>query len=291
MNSVFRTQREKLNSFISARKATQLHVAVNVPDGLYEKCANCHENVLKEDLEQNLFVCPCCCDHRRLHASERLEQIVDIGTFKEMFASKVSQNPLEMPGYSEKLAQNRQKNKMNEAVVTGIGQVGGHEYAIAVMDSYFLMGSMGVVVGEKITLLIELATEKKLPLLIFSTSGGARMQEGILSLIQMAKTSAAIGRHHQASLLYISVLTHPTTGGVSASFASLGDITLAEPCALIGFAGPRVIKQTINKDLPKGFQRSEFLLEKGFVDQVVSRKHLKEVLTKLSKLHQIEVKI
>ena len=290
MNHVFREQREKLNRFSGIRKAAGLHVVVNVPDGLYEKCANCHENVLKEDLEQNLFVCPCCDDHARLHASERLEQLVDAGTFEEVFASEASQNPLEMPGYAEKLIQNRQKNKMNEAVVTGIGQVNGHEYAIAVMDSYFLMGSMGVVVGEKITALIELATEKKLPLLIFSTSGGARMQEGILSLMQMAKTSAAIGRHDQAGLLYISVLTHPTTGGVSASFASLGDITLAEPGALIGFAGPRVIKQTINQDLPRGFQRAEFLLEKGFVDQVVRREHLKDVLTKLSKLHQIEVK-
>lgn len=291
MNSVFREQREKLNRFSGVRKAAQLRVAVSVPDGLYEKCASCHENVLKEDLEQNLFVCPHCDDHARLHASERLAQIVDAGTFEEVFASEESWNPLEMPGYSEKLVQNRQKNKMNEAVVTGVGQINGYEYAIAVMDSYFLMGSMGVVVGEKITALIELATEKKLPLLIFSTSGGARMQEGILSLMQMAKTSAAIGRHHQAGLLYVSVLTHPTTGGVSASFASLGDITLAEPGALIGFAGPRVIKQTINQDLPREFQRAEFLLEKGFVDQVVRREQLKGVLTKLSKLHRIEVKI
>jgi len=267
-----------------------LREVVNIPDGLYEKCVSCHESILKEDLEQNLFVCPHCDHHERLHASVRLEQIVDAGTFEALNAGEVSQNPLEMPGYSEKLAQNRQTNKINEAVVTGICQVGGFEYAIAVMDSYFLMGSMGIVVGEKITALTELATKRRLPLLIFSTSGGARMQEGILSLMQMAKTSAAIGRHHQAGLLYISVLTHPTTGGVSASFASLGDITLAEPSALIGFAGPRVIKQTIGQDLPKGFQRSEFLLEKGFVDQVVKRKDLKELLIKLSKLHQIEVR-
>ena len=290
MNSVFKEQREKLNRFSSVRKPAQLRLVVNVPDGLYEKCVSCQESVLKEDLEQNLFVCPHCDNHARLSASERLKQIVDIGTFEEVFVSEVSRNPLEMPGYSEKLTQNRQKTKMNEAVVTGIGKINGYEYGIAVMDSYFLMGSMGVVVGEKITSLVEMATERKLPLLIFSTSGGARMQEGILSLMQMAKTSAAIGRHHQAGLLYISVLTHPTTGGVSASFASLGDITLAEPDALIGFAGPRVIKQTINQDLPEGFQRSEFLLEKGFVDQVVRRKHLKETLSKLSKLHQTEVR-
>ena len=290
MSSVFREQKEKLNRFSGARETGKLRVVVSIPDGLYEKCESCQESVLMEDFEQNLFVCPHCDDHTRLHASERLEQVVDDGTFREVFASKVSRNPLEMPGYSEKLVQNRQKNKMNEAVVTGIGQINGYEYAIAVMDSYFLMGSMGIVVGEKITALVEMATEKNLPLLIFSTSGGARMQEGILSLMQMAKTSAAIGRHHQAGLLYISVLTNPTTGGVSASFASLGDITIAEPGALIGFAGPRVIKQTINQDLPTGFQRSEFLLEKGFVDQVVRREHLKETLTKLSKLHQIEVK-
>jgi len=290
MNNVFKEQRAKLSRFSGVRETGRLRVAVNVPNGLYEKCTNCHESVLKEDLEQNLFVCPHCDHHGRLRASVRLEQIVDAGTFEEVNAFQISQNPLEMPGYSEKLVQNRQTNKMNEAVITGFGQVGGYKYAIAVMDSYFLMGSMGIVVGEKITALIEMATEKKLPLLIFSTSGGARMQEGVLSLMQMAKTSAAIGRHHQAGLLYISVLTHPTTGGVSASFASLGDISIAEPGALIGFAGPRVIKQTINQDLPTGFQRSEFLLEKGFVDQVVRREHLKEVLTKLSKLHQIEVR-
>ena len=290
MNSAFREQREKLNRFSGVRKTRQLHVVVNVPDGLYEKCGNCQESVLKEDLEENLFVCPYCDDHKRLSAEVRLKQILDEGTFEESFAYETSQNPLEMPGYSEKLTLNRQKNKMNEAVVTGIGQINGYKYAIAVMDSYFLMGSMGMVVGEKVTALTELATEQGLPLLIFSTSGGARMQEGVLSLMQMAKTSAAIGRHHQAGLLYISVLTHPTTGGVSASFASLGDITLAEPGALIGFAGPRVIKQTINQDLPKGFQRSEFLLEKGFVDQVVRRESLKEMVIKLSQLHQIEVK-
>jgi len=291
MNSVFKRQRKKLNRFSTIRKPERLHVVANIPDGLYEKCGNCHKNILKEDLQQNLFVCIYCDNHARLRASERLKQVVDAGTFEEYFASEISQNPLEIPGYSEKLAQNRQKNRMNEAVITGVGQVNGYEYAIAVMDSYFLMGSMGVVVGEKITALVELATERRLPLLVFSTSGGARMQEGILSLMQMAKTSAAIGRHHQAGLLYISVLTHPTTGGVSASFASLGDIIIAEPSALIGFAGPRVIKQTINQDLPEEFQRAEFLLEKGFVDQVVRREHLKEVLTKLSKLHQIGVEV
>ncbi|MCL2425608.1 MAG: acetyl-CoA carboxylase, carboxyltransferase subunit beta [Oscillospiraceae bacterium] len=287
MNKVFNEQRKKMKRFSGTKESKRSHVVANTPDGLYEKCGSCHENVLMEDLQQNLYVCFHCGDHGRLSAAERLKQIADDGTFEETFASDISNNPLSIPGYSEKLAQNRRKNNMNEAVVTGTCQINGHEYAIAVMDSYFLMGSMGVVVGEKITALVEMATEKKLPLLIFSTSGGARMQEGILSLMQMAKTSAAIGRHHNAGLLYISVLTHPTTGGVSASFANLGDIIIAEPNALIGFAGPRVIKQTINQNLPEDFQRSEFLLEKGFVDQVVKREHLKDVLTKLSKLHRI----
>jgi acetyl-CoA carboxylase carboxyl transferase subunit beta len=269
----------------------QLKVVANTPDNLYKKCSNCNENILKEELELNLFVCPYCDNHARLRAIERLNQSVDQESFEELLGSSQSQNPLNMPDYTEKLMQSKQMTNMNEAVMTGTGKINGYQYAIAIMDSHFMMGSMGTVVGEKITTLVELATEKKLPLLIFSTSGGARMQEGILSLMQMAKTSAAIGRHHQAGLLYISVLTHPTTGGVSASFASLGDITLAEPNALIGFAGPRVIKQTINEDLPEGFQRSEFLIEKGFVDQVVRREDLKETLTKLSELHQVEVRI
>lgn len=294
MNNIFQEQKVRLSRFenINRQKTLkQLKVVANIPNDLYKKCSNCDKNVQKEDLELNLFVCPYCDDHARLCATARLNQIVDQGSFEEWLASSQSQNPLEMPEYSDKLIEIKQLTKMNEAVLTGIGRINGHQYAIAIMDSYFMMGSMGTVVGEKITALVELATERKLPLLIFSTSGGARMQEGVLSLMQMAKTSAAIGRHHQAGLLYISVLTHPTTGGVSASFASLGDITLSEPGALIGFAGPRVIKQTINQDLPKGFQRSEFLLEKGFIDQVVRREHLKETLIKLSKLHQIEVTV
>jgi len=297
MNNIFKEQKARLNRFKSVNCLQQMkdekqsEVVANVPDGMYKKCSNCNKNVLKKELELNLLVCPYCDDHSRLRATERLDQIVDKGSFEEFLAASRSQNPLDMPDYSEKLAQSRKQTNMNEAVMTGIGRVNGYQYAIVIMDSYFMMGSMGTVVGEKITALIELAVDRKLPLLIFSTSGGARMQEGILSLMQMVKTSAAIGRHHQAGLLHISVLTHPTTGGVSASFASLGDITLAEPGALIGFAGPRVIKQTINQDLPEGFQRSEFLLEKGFVDQVVERKHLKETLTKLSKLHKIEVMV
>ena len=297
MNNIFKEQKARLTRFDNMNCLQQIEkeqeskIVANIPDDLYKRCSSCNKNVLKEEWELNLFVCPYCDDHERLRARERLNQIVDKGSFGELSASSRSQNPLNMPDYSEKLAKTRQLTNMNESVMTGFGKIGGYQYAIAILDSYFMMGSMGCVVGEKITELVELATDRKLPLLIFSTSGGARMQEGILSLMQMAKTSAAIGRHHQVGLLYISVLTHPTTGGVSASFASLGDITLAEPGALIGFAGPRVIKQTINQDLPQGFQRSEFLLEKGFVDQVVKRKHLKEMIVKLSKLHHIEVSI
>ena len=296
MNNIFKEQKDRLNRLevegitsLQHEKEEVEPKQVDITDDLYENCSNCNKSVFKKEMEFNLFVCPHCDYHARLCARERLSQIVDHGTFEEILASNQSQNPLNMPDYSEKLAQCRETTKMNESVMTGIGRIGGYQYAIAIMDSFFMMGSMGTVVGEKITALIELAVERRLPLLIFSTSGGARMQEGILSLMQMAKTSAAIGRHNQAGLLYISVLTHPTTGGVSASFASLGDITLAEPGALIGFAGPRVIKQTIKQDLPKGFQCSEFLLEKGFVDQVVKRKHLKEIIVKLSKLHRIEV--
>ena len=295
MSNIFKEKKARLNRFDSINGLPQieeeqeLKIVANIPDGLYKRCSNCNKNVLKKEWEFNLYVCPHCDDHARLRARERLNQIVDQGSFEEFLASMQSKNPLNMPNYSEKLEQNRQTTNINESVITGFGRIDGYQYAIAIMDSYFMMGSMGIVVGEKITALVEQATERLLPLLIFSASGGARMQEGILSLMQMTKTSAAIGRHHKAGLLYISVLTHPTTGGVSASFANLGDITLAEPGALIGFAGPRVIKQTINQDLPKGFQRSEFLLERGFIDQVVKRKHLKEILVKLSMLHQMEV--
>ncbi|MCL1949109.1 MAG: acetyl-CoA carboxylase, carboxyltransferase subunit beta [Turicibacter sp.] len=291
MSSLFKERKEMLLGFKALRsnkKAPQF--TGEIPDGLYEKCPSCEKTMLKEDIVEHSFVCPHCNHHFRLRAAERLQLTVDPGTFKELMSSAKSGNPLEMPGYEEKLQRDRSKTGQNEAVVTGFGRIGGYPYAIAVMDSYFLMGSMGAVVGEKITALTEAATKRKLPLIIFCTSGGARMQEGILSLMQMAKTSAAIGRHNQEGLLYIAVLTHPTTGGVSASFAMLGDITLAEPDALIGFAGPRVIEQTIKQTLPEGFQRSEFLQERGFVDKVVNRNDLKETIIKLSRLHGMEAK-
>jgi len=290
MSSLFQERKEKLLGFKALRPKKSPHLSGEVPDGLYEKCPSCEANLLKEDIIAHSFVCPDCGHHFRLRAKERLNLIVDHGTFKELMPQAKSGNPLQMPGYEEKLQRDRAKSGQNEAVVTGFGRIGGYPYAIAVMDSYFLMGSMGAVVGEKITYLTEAATKRRLPLIIFCASGGARMQEGILSLMQMAKTSAAIGRHNQAGLLYTSVLTHPTTGGVSASFAMLGDVTIAEPDALIGFAGPRVIEQTIKQKLPEGFQRSEFLQERGFVDMVIDRNDLKDAIIKLSKLHGLEAR-
>jgi len=285
MTKIIKERKETVSDYFEA-----LRLSKQEPGELYKECPKCEVSILKKDISNNSFVCPECDHHFRLRAVERLQLIVDAGTFKEVGSNKKSQNPLDMPKYSEKLEENRRINGINEAVVTGIGKIDGYIYAIAVMDSYFLMGSMGAVVGEKITSLTELATKKKLPLIIFCASGGARMQEGILSLVQMVKTSAAIGRHNDKGLLYISVLTNPTTGGVTASFAMLGDVLIGEPDALIGFAGPRVIEQTINQTLPEGFQRAEFLKEKGFVDMVVERKDLKNVIARLSKLHGIEVK-
>ena len=258
---------------------------VKVPDDLYLKCQKCNRNNLKDDIIANHYICPNCDNHIRMQAYDRLDILVDKGTFKEVLKNKKSKNPIKMPGYKNKLATTIESTNMNEAVVVGVGKIMNYEYAIAIMDSHFLMGSMGTVVGEKITTIIEFATEKRLPLIIFSTSGGARMQEGMLSLVQMAKTSAAIGRHNKEGLLYISVLTDPTTGGVSASFSMLGDIIIAEPGALIGFAGPRVIEQTIKEKLPESFQSSEFLLEHGFLDMIVDRENLKSKIANLSELH------
>ena len=291
MRKTFKERKEMVSDYFEALRLHKQQAEMSdIIDDLYKKCFECKESILNEDIINNSFVCPECSYHFRLRAAERLQLIVEPGTFEEINSDKKGQNPLNMPNYLEKLEENRQTNGINEAVITGIGKIENYTYAIAIMDSYFLMGSMGAVVGEKITLLVELATKRKLPLIIFSASGGARMQEGILSLVQMVKTSAAIGCHNDAGLLYISVLTNPTTGGVSASFAMLGDILIAEPDALIGFAGPRVIEQTINQTLPEGFQRAEFLKEKGFVDMVAKRKDLKSVIARLSRLHGIEVK-
>ena len=250
------------------------------------KCDSCKEILYKEDVHKNYSVCPNCGKHFRISARRRLEQIVDENTFEEMDSNLQTTDPLQFEGYTKKIALLQEKTKINEAVKTGIGKINGEQAVIAIMDGNFLMGSMGCVVGEKITRAIETAIEKRLPLIMFCVSGGARMQEGIISLMQMAKTSSALAKLDDAGLLYISVLTDPTTGGVTASFAMLGDIILAEPDALIGFAGPRVIEQTLKQKLPEGFQRSEFLLEHGFIDKIVTRKDMKDTLSQILKLHK-----
>lgn len=254
--------------------------------GKWVKCDSCKEILYKEDVHKNYSVCPNCGKHFRISARRRLEQIVDENTFEEMDSDLQTTDPLQFEGYTKKIALLQEKTKINEAVKTGIGKINGEKAVIAIMDGNFLMGSMGCVVGEKITRAIETAIEKRLPLIMFCVSGGARMQEGIISLMQMAKTSSALAKLDDASLLYISVLTDPTTGGVTASFAMLGDIILAEPDALIGFAGPRVIEQTLKQKLPEGFQRSEFLLEHGFIDKIVTRKDMKDTLSQILKLHK-----
>ena len=256
-----------------------------IPHGLWTKCPVCGEPLYRKTLEENLRVCPKCQHHFIMTAFERLEMIVDEDTFKEYDAGLVSVDPLEFKGlksYKQKIAEDQKATTLLEAVVTGEGTVFGKKAVVAVTDSRFIMGSMGSVVGEKVTRAIEKSIRKKLPLVIVSGSGGgARMYEGILSLMQMAKTSAALRRHNDTGLLYISVLTNPTMGGVMASFAGLGDIIIAEPKALLGFAGPRVIEQTTRQKLPEGFQRSEFMLEHGLIDMIVPRKELKEILHRL----------
>lgn len=256
-----------------------------IPKGMYAKCPYCKKNIYIIDLVGSMGVCTYCNGYLALSPSQRISGLVDLESFEEFDKELKSANPLEFKGYEEKIQITMKMVGQNEAVVTGRCRIKGIETIIAVMDSRFIMGSMGSVVGEKITRAIEYATGQSLPLIIFSASGGARMQEGIFSLMQMAKTSAALARHDEKGLLYISVLTNPTTGGVTASFAMLGDIIIAEPKALIGFAGPRVIEQTIKQKLPVGFQKAEFLLKHGMIDCIVERKNMREELYTLLKLH------
>lgn len=256
-----------------------------IPAGLWRKCNKCGKPIYAEDVKSNYYICPKCGGYFRIHAYRRIEMLADEGSFEEWDQEMEVSNPLSFPGYEKKLAATREKTKLNEAIVTGKLSIGGYPAVVGVCDARFLMSSMGYNVGEKITRAVERATAEKLPVIIFACSGGARMQEGIISLMQMAKTAAALKRHHEADQLFVSVLTDPTTGGVTASFAMLGDIILAEPNALIGFAGPRVIEQTIGQKLPEGFQRSEFLLEHGFVDQIVRREEMKETLERILRLH------
>ena len=256
-----------------------------VPEGLLKKCNKCGAAILTEEVKSAGYICPKCQGYFRVHAYERIRMTVDEDSFEEWEKDMEFVNPLEFKGYEEKVKSLKEKTGLSEAVVTGKASIEGNPAVIAVCDGRFLMASMGQVVGEKITRAVERATKEQLPVIIFACSGGARMQEGIVSLMQMAKTAAALKQHSDAGLLYVSVLTDPTTGGVTASFAMLGDVILAEPKALIGFAGPRVIEQTIGEKLPKGFQRSEFLLEHGFIDRIVERKEMRTVLGNILQMH------
>ena len=256
-----------------------------IPDGLIVKCPGCLRAHYIIELADADNVCPNCHYHFRLGSRARINTLVDPDSFVELDAALLSSDPLLFPGYAGKLTDQAGKCGEPEGVVTGLAAIHEHPLALGVMEPGFMMGSMGEAVGEKLTRMVETATERRLPIILVTASGGARMQEGIISLMQMAKTSAALGRHSRAGLLYIPVLTDPTTGGVTASFAMLGDIILAEPGALIGFAGPRVIEQTIKQQLPEGFQRAEFLLAQGFVDHIVARADLRGFLGRMLKFH------
>ncbi len=276
----------KKRDFIEKNK----HSHVDIPVGKWIKCEKCKEIIYKETLKNNLSICPNCGYYFRMHINRRIELILDKDSYENFDLNIETNNPLELEDYAKKLKTLREKTNLKEAVACGKGKINGESVVICIMDSGFFMGSMGSVVGEKITNAIEKAIENRLPLIIFCVSGGARMQEGIISLMQMAKTVEALTKLDEAGLLYISVLTDPTYGGVTASFASLGDIILAEPRAMIGFAGQRVIEQTIGEKLPEGFQTSEFLLEHGFIDKIVERKDLKNMLYQLILYHKGENK-
>lgn len=262
----------------------------DVPEGIMTKCPQCKNIIITKDLMKTLKVCPKCDHHLKMTAVERVACLFDEGTFESIDNHLKTENPLQFPAYMEKIESDAKKTGLNEAVLTGTGKIDGYEVAAAIMDAHFRMGSMGSVVGEKITRAIEKATMLGIPMIIFSASGGARMQEGVLSLMQMAKTSVALNRHATKGFLYISVMTYPTTGGVSASFASVGDINIAEPKALIGFAGRRVIEQTVREKLPEDFQTAEFLLEHGQLDAVIHRSDMKNSLATILRLHAKEAK-
>jgi acetyl-CoA carboxylase carboxyl transferase subunit beta len=275
--------------FVKKRKYASIpseEAKQEVPEGIMTKCPECKKIMYTKELKKNLMVCHVCDHHHQINSYERIQFLIDEGTFTEYDSDMVSENPLQFPDYEPKLEKDRMKTKINEAVVTGEGKIDGMSTVIAVMDSRFRMGSMGSVVGEKITRAIEQAIELNVPFIIFTASGGARMQEGVLSLMQMAKTSAALKKLSDNSGLIISFMTHPTTGGVSASFASLGDYNFAEPKALIGFAGRRIIEQTIREDLPEDFQTAEFLLKHGQLDRVIHRKDMKKTLSQVLDIHQ-----
>lgn len=286
LHNMFKKTGEKITSIHSRNRRKP-----EAPEGILKKCNKCGAAILTDEVINGKYICPKCHGYFRIPAYKRIELVTDAGSFEEWDAKidegERPENPLNFRGYTEKVEALREKTGLDEAVITGKATICGYPVVIGVCDGRFMMASMGHAVGEKITRAVERATEERLPVVLFTCSGGARMQEGIISLMQMAKTSAALKRHSDAGFLYIPVLTDPTTGGVTASFAMLGDIILAEPGALIGFAGPRVIEQTIGQKLPEGFQRAEFLLEHGFVDRIVTRDEMKEVLGQILKMHTV----
>lgn len=288
--ALFKKERKYFSLHTHGIEASQIKNAEvltpSVPEGLYHKCRHCEKLILREELEKNMIICPKCGGYERMGAWQRIRLVMDEDTFREINGQIVGKNPLDFPSYDEKIRQLQETTGLSEAVITGYGRIEGIKTAVAVMDANFIMGSMGSAVGEKISSLVEFATFYRLPLVIFAASGGARMQEGILSLMQMTKVSFTLKKHHDEGLLYVSVPTDPTTGGVTASFAMLGDFIIAEPKTLIGFAGRRVIEGTIKKKLPDDFQSAEFLMQKGFLDAVVKREDMRWYLGQVLRLHR-----
>ncbi len=289
LEELFNVVKTRFNASPEEEKAEKAEKAVSpvrVPDNMLFKCPRCLNVIMTDELEKNLRVCPECGYHARMSAPDRIRLIADKDSFTEFDADMVSKNPIDFPDYEAKQQKLRESTGLKDAVITGECTVRGERCVMGVMDSRYMMASMGSVVGEKITRAFEYATEKRLPVIMFTASGGARMQEGIVSLMQMAKTSGAVARHSDAGLLYITVITDPTTGGVTASFASLGDIIIAEPKVLVGFAGRRVIEGTIKQRLPDDFQSAEFMLEHGFADMIVERKSLRRTIAHILNLHR-----
>jgi acetyl-CoA carboxylase carboxyl transferase subunit beta len=285
MDQLFKKRKQELNDFTKWIKKDKQITKKEIPDAVFSLCPTCKKSIPNFSLYDNNFVCPHCSSHLKISARQRIRTLIDDSSFKEMYSRMKSENIENFPNYDNKLKKAMSDTGLNEAVICGVGKINGIKVSIAVMDSKFMMGSMGKVVGEKICKIVEYADKKHLPLIIVCSSGGARMQEGIDSLMQMAKISASLKRYSRNGGFYIALLTNPTTGGVSASFAMLGDMIIAEPKALIGFAGKRVIQDTIKQELPEDFQTAEFLLEKGFLDMIVERKDLKHVLFDLIKMH------
>ena len=287
LEDLFNVVKTRFNGTAEEEKPEQqADSAVKVPENMLFKCPRCLNVIMTDELEKNLKVCPECGYHARLTANERISLIIDKESFKEFDTDMLSANPIDFPDYEAKQQKLRDATGLKDAIITGECTIRGERCVIGVMDSRYMMASMGSVVGEKITRAFEYATDNKLPVIMFTASGGARMQEGIVSLMQMAKTSGAVARHSDAGLLYITVMTDPTTGGVTASFASLGDIIIAEPKVLIGFAGRRVIEGTIKQRLPDDFQSAEFMLEHGFADMIVERKTMRRTIAHILKLHK-----